>query len=95
MNAARYCCEIRNYSTCFQIVDALEMFVIRQLPVGYPIIDSCCLVAVVSVDVLCAVIGSLDVICAVIGSLDLICAIIGSLLDHVVLALQMWLLCAG
>ncbi|XP_020623778.1 protein very KIND-like [Orbicella faveolata] len=33
VNAARYCCEIRNYSTCFQIVDALEMFVIRQLPV--------------------------------------------------------------
>lgn len=59
MNAARYCCEIRNYSTCFQIVDALEMFVIRQLPVGYPIIDSCCFVAVVSLDVICAVIGSL------------------------------------
>ena len=35
VNAARYCCEIRNYSTCIQIVDALEMFVIRQLPVSY------------------------------------------------------------
>ncbi|XP_078358462.1 uncharacterized protein LOC144643172 isoform X1 [Oculina patagonica] len=33
VNAARYCCEIRNYSTCIQIIDALEMFVIRQLPV--------------------------------------------------------------
>lgn len=32
VNTARYCCEIRNYSTCIQIVDALEMFVIRQLP---------------------------------------------------------------
>ena len=35
VNAARYCCEIRNYSTCIQIIDALEMFVIRQLPVSY------------------------------------------------------------
>lgn len=34
VNAARYCCEIRNYSTCIQIIDALEMFVIRQLPVS-------------------------------------------------------------
>ncbi|XP_068746052.1 ras guanine nucleotide exchange factor Y-like isoform X2 [Montipora capricornis] len=33
VNAAHYCCEIRNYATCIQIVDALEMFVVRQLPV--------------------------------------------------------------
>jgi len=33
VNAARYCCEIRNYSTCIQIIDALEMFVVRHLPV--------------------------------------------------------------
>lgn len=34
VNAARYCCEIRNYSTCMQILDALEMFVVRHLPVS-------------------------------------------------------------
>lgn len=33
VNAARYCCEIRNYSTCIQIIDALEMFVVKHLPV--------------------------------------------------------------
>lgn len=35
VNAARYCCEIRNYSTCMQIIDALEMFVVKNLPVSY------------------------------------------------------------
>ena len=63
LNAARYCCEIRNYSTCIQIVDALEMFVIRQLPVGYPIINRCCFIAVVTLDLICAVIGGFVVTC--------------------------------
>jgi len=33
VNAAHYCCEIRNFATCLQIIDALEMFVVRHLPV--------------------------------------------------------------
>ncbi|XP_015758547.1 PREDICTED: protein very KIND-like [Acropora digitifera] len=32
VNAAHYCCEIRNFATCLQIIDALEMFVVRHLP---------------------------------------------------------------
>lgn len=34
ISVAKYCSEMRNFATCIQVVDALEMFVIRQLPVS-------------------------------------------------------------
>lgn len=34
ISVAKYCSEMRNFATCVQVVDALEMFVVRQLPVS-------------------------------------------------------------
>ncbi|XP_048584976.1 uncharacterized protein LOC5521079 isoform X2 [Nematostella vectensis] len=33
VSIAKHCAEMRNFATCVQIIDALEMFVIKQLPV--------------------------------------------------------------
>ena len=34
VSVARYCREMRNFAVCVQILDALEMFMVRQLPVS-------------------------------------------------------------